>query len=93
MRAKIMTVNRRTREEQWSDVEHAYGETMGGSLPLPETVTVGKLSRLVGGSCSVGVGVAVTAPMAARAEANAKPFMMNRYRAVKQMSMITAVVV
>lgn len=53
------------------------------SLPLPETVTVGKLARLVGGSCSVGVGEAVTAPMAARAEANAKLFMMNGYQAVQ----------
>lgn len=52
-------------------------------LPLPETETVGNLARLDGGSCSVGVGEAVTVPMAARAEAIAMAFMMKQYQAIK----------
>jgi hypothetical protein len=45
------------------------------NIPLPETDTWGRDSRLVGGSWTVLVGEAVTAPMAARAERRAKDFM------------------
>lgn len=46
------------------------------ALPLPEAVTVGRLARLLGGSCSVGVGLAETAA-ASRADVRAKDFMVN----------------
>lgn len=44
------------------------------ALPLPEAETVGRLARLLGGSCSVGVGLAETAA-ARRADVRAKDFM------------------
>lgn len=41
----------------------------------------------------MGVGDALTAPMAARADANTKPFMFNCYQAVRQTVSSTVVVI
>lgn len=48
------------------------------AIPLPEAVTVGRLARLLGGSCSVGVGLAETAA-ARRADERAKDFMVGYF--------------